>query len=354
VLAENGWRRLGVVRLASGMRIERLDVGDLAAVRACHEVLRAALAWDDPYGPPFSLRFLRALLEHPAEPFEAWYVPGETAGKVAGWYVLTLPAPENRDRAELTVEVRPSSRRRGIGSALLRHAAQRAAADGRSILTSEALTDTAGEPFALCAGALHGLLDARRVLVLGRIPAGRIASLRESAARAAAGYSLVSWYGRTPDEYLNGHAGIENAMNDRPLDAGEQARVWDAKRVREQINDVRERQGRNTYTMAALHDATSEMAALTEVGINQENPEWGHQLATAVTRPHRGHRLGLLVKTAMLDWLAEAEPSLARIVTGNAAVNQHMIAINEALGYVLLDPQWRHYELAVAGTLGTG
>jgi hypothetical protein len=68
-----------------------------------------------------------------------------------------------------------------------------------------------------------------------------------------------------------------------------------------------------------------------------------------VTRQHRGHRLGLLVKTAMLEWLAVAEPRLERIVTGNAAVNQHMIAINEELGYELLEPLAQSYELPVAG-----
>jgi len=71
-----------------------------------------------------------------------------------------------------------------------------------------------------------------------------------------------------------------------------------------------------------------------------------------VTRPHRGHRLGLLVKTAMLDWLAEAEPQLERIVTGNAAVNQHMIAINEELGYELLEPLGQSYEVPVADLPG--
>jgi RimJ/RimL family protein N-acetyltransferase len=90
------------------------------------------------------------------------------------------------------------------------------------------------------------------------------------------------------------------------------------------------------------------MAALTDVEADPETPQWGFQLLTAVTRPHRGHRLGLLVKTAMLEWLAVAEPRLERIVTGNAAVNQHMIAINEQLGYELLEPPGQSYEIAVA------
>ena len=94
------------------------------------------------------------------------------------------------------------------------------------------------------------------------------------------------------------------------------------------------------------------MAAVTAVEPDPDNPEWGHQQLTAVTRPHRGHRLGLLVKTAMLDWLAEAEPRLERIVTENAAVNQHMIAINEELGYELLEPLAQSYEVAVADLPG--
>jgi hypothetical protein len=54
----------------------------------------------------------------------------------------------------------------------------------------------------------------------------------------------------------------------------------------------------------------------------------------------------------MLDWLAVAEPALERIMTGNAAVNRYMIAINEELGYELLPPLAQSYEVAVADVLG--
>jgi hypothetical protein len=60
----------------------------------------------------------------------------------------------------------------------------------------------------------------------------------------------------------------------------------------------------------------------------------------------------MLVKTAMLEWLAVTEPTLEHIVTGNAAINQHMIAINEELGYELLSPPAQSYELPVADALG--
>jgi hypothetical protein len=205
----------------------------------------------------------------------------------------------------------------------------------------------AGEAFARHFGASPGLADARRVLVLAKLAPGLVAGLRDSAARAAAGYTLVSWTGDTADEYLAGMAAVSNALADAPHDAGHQARLWDARRVREDLDSARDLFGFRVYFVAALHDATGEMAALTEVEVDPESPGWGHQQITAVTRPHRGHRLGMLTKAAMLEWLAQAEPQLERIVTWNAASNQHMVGINEALGYELLEPQTRHYQLHV-------
>jgi GNAT superfamily N-acetyltransferase len=330
------------------MRIVQGDASDRATTAACFEIVRAAGEVDDPDGPPWSLQRLRGWLQHPTDPTEIWIAVDETTGARQGWCCLRMPERENRDRVNATVEVLPSARRRGIGTALLRHAAGRAEAAGRSVLASEAFEGSAGAAFAARVGARAGLVEARRVQVLGRIPAGRIAQLRSQAAAAAAGYSLVRWDGRTPDEYLARCAEVENAMADAPHDAGQEHEVWDADRYRAQIDDLREARGRHVYTLAALHDASGEMAAVTAVEPDPDSPAWGHQQLTAVIRKHRGHRLGLLVKAAMLDWLAEAEPQLERIVTGNAAVNQHMIAINEQLGYELMEPSAQSWEIAVA------
>ena len=93
---------------------------------------------------------------------------------------------------------------------------------------------------------------------------------------------------------------------------------------------------------------------MTQLGVSPDDPRWGHQGLTAVTRQHRGHRLGLLVKTAMLEWLAEAEPAVERIDTGNAADNEHMIAVNDALGFEADLPAFHTVELSVAEALGPG
>jgi hypothetical protein len=50
----------------------------------------------------------------------------------------------------------------------------------------------------------------------------------------------------------------------------------------------------------------------------------------------------------MLELLASEEPQIEQIATGNAAANEHMIAVNEQLAYRVVEPGWRFYEMPVA------
>ena len=68
---------------------------------------------------------------------------------------------------------------------------------------------------------------------------------------------------------------------------------------------------------------------------------------------HRGHRLGLLLKLAMMELLAATEPQLERIVTWNAQSNEHMIAVNEALGYTVFGQPNTWYRLHTAAVSGS-
>ena len=61
-------------------------------------------------------------------------------------------------------------------------------------------------------------------------------------------------------------------------------------------------------------------------------PAEAFQEDTSVVRAHRGHRLGLLMKAAMLRWVGDERPEVGAIDTWNDATNHHMIAINERLG----------------------
>jgi GNAT superfamily N-acetyltransferase len=320
---------------------------------ACYEVHRSAHLADEPHEPPVSAGTFGMVLAEGWDggPGEVWVVPGETTGNVLAYYRLDLPDLENKDRAFAQPTVHPAVRRRGIGRELARHAAQRAADNKRSILDSVVLEDSAGDAFAAATGAKLSLQEVRRVQDLRAIAPGTVTSLRETAAGAAAGYSVVTWTGPVPDEYCGQVAGVYNAFNDAPRGEGVEAEEWDADRIRERTGRTLRAGHHRGYTVAALHDASGEMAAITQMVIAPEHPEWAYQQLTAVTRAHRGHRLGLLVKTAMLEWLASAEPAVERVATGNAATNQHMIAVNEALGYEVWKPGYRFYEMPVAAVL---
>ena len=68
-----------------------------------------------------------------------------------------------------------------------------------------------------------------------------------------------------------------------------------------------------------------------------------------MSRAHRGHRLGLLLKIDMMRWLAEAEPQLEVMETWNNADNRFMIGVNELLGY-RLSTTYATYELTLPPT----
>jgi len=337
----------GRVRLAGRMRIAAWDPADADTASACYEVHLAAHAVDEPIEPPESAGVFRHFLGNfEANPGEVWVASG--ADGVAGYYRIGLPDLENRNRAWVVPVVHPAARRRGVGRELLRHAAARAAANGRTVIDSVALADSAGEAFARRLGATLSLEEVRRVQDLRKVAPERVAELRATAARAAAGYTLVTWTGPVPAEYLGQVAEVYNAFNDAPRGEGQEDESWDADRIRDRTGTVLRAGHMRGYSVAAIADDSGEMAAITEISIDPGHPEWGYQQLTAVTRPHRGHRLGLLVKTAMLEWLATAEPQVERIATGNAADNGHMIAVNEALGYEVAEPGFRFYEIPVS------
>ena len=331
------------------MRIERWDPAEEKTARACYDVMLAAHQNDEPVEPPMSYgAFCIYLLEGwEKSPGEVW-VAVDDGGAVTGFYRMSLPDLENRDKAFGGPTVHPGSRRRGIGRALLRHEAERATANGRTNFAAMAIAGSGGEAFAAAIGARLDLEEVRRIQYLNEIPPGTIAALRAAAERAAAGYTLVTWTGVVPERYRAGLAEVFNAFNDAPHGENDEPEIWDADRIRDRLGSLVAAGVMRGYGVAAIQDETGEMAAFSGVLVDPQAPQWGFQQLTAVTRPHRGHRLGLRVKVAMLGLLASAEPQVEWIQTGNAAANEHMIAVNEQLGYKVVEPGWRFYEIPVA------
>jgi hypothetical protein len=107
---------------------------------------------------------------------------------------------------------------------------------------------------------------------------------------------------------------------------------WDDARIRAMEDRLAE-MGHTLHVTAAEHVATGELAAFTELSIGRDLTATTHQDDTLVLREHRGHRLGLLVKTAALDAWSAIAPDSRRVITYNAEENRPMLSINEAMGF---------------------
>jgi len=253
---------------------------------------------------------------------------------VVGALRLLYPLRDNTTVAFVDLAVHPEHRRRGIGGVLLAQALRLAAAAGRSELISEIdepVPDTAGRAFALRHGWTCDLLETRRDLVLPPDEA-LLAAVEADARQASAGYELVTWRDSTPEALLADRALLEERMStDAPHgDLSVEAERWDAGRVRE-IERMNVARGRTVLSAGAVRHGR--LVAFTDLHVSLARAEHARQGATLVLREHRGHRLGALVKAAVLRDLVAAFPQTRRITTYNAEDNAPMVAVNRALGF---------------------
>jgi GNAT superfamily N-acetyltransferase len=70
------------------------------------------------------------------------------------------------------------------------------------------------------------------------------------------------------------------------------------------------------------------------------------QADTCVVPAHRGRRLGMWLKTTMLQWLLAEEPRLLGITAWNASANEHMLRINVELGFRPAE-RWHSYQARI-------
>jgi GNAT superfamily N-acetyltransferase len=255
-------------------------------------------------------------------------------GQVVGALRVILPTRDNPSVGILDVAVRPGHRRRGIGGTLLAEGIRLAAAAGRTELIAdmdEPGPDTPGRAFALHRGWTCDLVETRRDLDLP--PDGRrLADLESQARKASVGYELVLWRDRTPDVLLDDRAVLEQRMTtDAPHgDLPVEEERWDGERIRE-YEAIHVARGRTVLSAGAVRNGR--LVAFTDLQIPSAQPEHAHQAGTLVLSEHRGHRLGALVKTAVLRELAATMPEVRLISTFNSDGNRPMVAVNEAFGF---------------------
>ncbi len=276
--------------------------------------------------------------------------------RMVGRVFVELTREDGARTALVEVEVLPEFRGRGVGSALLALGEEIAAAVDRPVVEAYIL-HTLGDPAAERIHAKTGFGDVpaddpgvrfltargwtlEQIYRMSRLDldegAGRLEALAaEAVAASSSGYDLVSWIGATPDEYLDDLAVLNARMStDAPqggLEIDEE--VWTADRVADL--DARTLRGGYLFlSTAARHRETGRLVAFSNMYVDADRTRPAQQGDSLVLREHRGHRLGLLVKTGLHRLLAEESPQTRVAYTFNAEENRPMLAINEALGFV--------------------
>lgn len=317
--------------------LERLDPGNLGrreldGVLALFEAVRQL---DYPHEIPVTARSFTARLRHgwDGDPPEA-FITRDESDRVIGVLEVSLPFRDNTHMGYLDIAVDPAARRRGIGRSLHDAGVERIRADGRTLLLAECFDSAATQGFAAAVSLEKATESAQRQQDLRALSRARVNGLAASAAEvAAAEYELVRMPAAPPDELMPGLVELLGAINDAPLDDLDlEDEVFSAERFHA-FHTAQQAHGRRIYHLVARHRSTGVLAGHTIVGVESEHPHYAQQFDTSVLAAHRGHRLGLWLKSVMLGWLAEEEPALRVLDTWNARSNNHMIAVNEALGY---------------------
>jgi GNAT superfamily N-acetyltransferase len=332
------------------MRIDVLPFGDTdsSAARRAYEITRAAEFARVPDMPFLPLDAFLGGIRRPLASQAYERALGRVDGVPAGCAELTMPQRDNVDNATLTIFVHPAYRRRGVGRALHAWAADRVRGHGRKRLTGETVQATPdGDAFATAVGATAALAETRSRLAVTEAGRDRLDALLAEAWTHADGYRFVRWDGVPPVRYLDQVAYLDGRLiADAPTgDLDWEPENVDADRIRDAEQQRLDR-GFERFHGGVEHVATGRLVAWTVLAGHPATADHLWQNITLVDPPHRGHRLGMIVKLENLRHARDHRPGLRAIDTWNASSNTHMLAINVAMGFRPVD-SWTQWQQTV-------
>ena len=316
--------------------VTRADLEDF------HAVERAAMAHDHVGLPGDPLDEWLPLLERPEMAGELVHLfVGREARVPVGTVSLRIPTLDNLSAVNADVTVHPGHRRQGHG----RRLAQRCLAEIRALGRTRVFCAVASWPDRPPLGQAllddHGftpvLDDTRRMLDLRELPPA-------ARCEVPAAYRVEQWLDHAPEQLVDGCAYLAGRMTlDSPLgEMDYEPERWDAARYREKEQAAVDCK-RMRVVSTAVHES-GQVAGTTDVAVSLSAPEVGYQWDTIVDPDHRGHGLGLVLKTWNHAYLAETSPDVRYLNTWNASSNAFMIRINEAVGYRAMET-WTEYQL---------
>jgi GNAT superfamily N-acetyltransferase len=321
------------------MEILRFGPDDADRLTQYVDVVNAARAVDSPWVHPDTVTGAEGRFRY------GWDGEVETpyVGLVDGETVLvgrvSTSEYDNLHLAWLGVQVHPERRRRGYGTAMLQALVEEARARDRTSIGTDGWDSESTRGFAARRGLEPKSTSIQRCQHLAELDWDEIERLHKEASGAASAYAVVRREGRTPDDELEAVAEMASSINDAPTDDLDvEDEVFSAERLRG-YEEAQLNRGRRLFRTAALHRESGELAGHSVVVVEGDRPELAEQHDTSVVGSHRGHKLGLLLKADMNLWLREVQPQITEINTWNAESNDHMVGVNEAIGYRIMGRQ---------------
>lgn len=314
------------------------DARDIATLVALKNAVHAT---DAPWSHPETEYRTEMHMRHGWDGEVSRYFLAEQEGEAVGVLEVSASDYDNLDLAWLGVDIHPDHRRRGHGREMLEAAYDICRSMNRSLLGSDGWESEAISRFAAAVGFDKKSQAINRRQHLDELPEGLVQKVYDDAAAASGDYELLHFDGASPDDLLEAISTMSAAINDAPLDDLEiEDEAYPPERIRA-YEQAQLASGQRFHRLVARHRESGELAGHTVVTVEDERPELGDQHDTSVVRAHRGHRLGALLKAGMLLHLADVEPQLQTIDTWNAESNDHMIGVNEVLGYRVMGREYQ-------------
>lgn len=319
------------------MDIRPLDIHDDDLMREAHRIDDAGYQVGREGAPRWTYDEYVAAVRSPDSGERAIHVGAFDGDRMLGVGALYEFLLDNTEKAWFEVVVDPAHRRKGVGGALLDHLVAQAAADGRTTVLTDtkipfAEVDTHHQRrFLETRGFTQANIEVVRHLDLP-LDDDAIQEWADHAAERSGGYRVETFVGHFPDELAESLCVLLGQLAvDAPTGTVDfEEEVMTPERLAERYA-MTAAQGRETFETVAL-TPDNQVAAQTTLQVQADGTD-AFQWGTFVHREHRGHRLGLAVKTANLQELQTRHSHITRVTTQNGETNGYMIDINEQIGF---------------------
>jgi mycothiol synthase len=249
----------------------------------------------------------------------------------------------NLELGGFDVTVTPEARRNGIGRRLAASAISLLAENGRTSVYAGTWEGSPGEGFLSALGMAPKLRERKSRCYVKDIDIAMLEAWVDGAVAREEGYSLLTWDGAAPDEYVERFAEIIHIMNTAPREGFEmEDDVTTVEMIREH-DVIAEAAGLRRYVSVVRHDESGAFAGFTTLAVEKWHPEKSEQWGTCTDPAHRNKGIGRWLKGANALRLLSQHPEIEFIDTWNAGSNRPMLSINEAMGFRPLR-YWNNYQ----------